>query len=148
MQIVQIYTERFHRFLVFQHGNAAVEFALLVPVLLMLFAGIVAFGIYLGASHNLKQIASEAARASIAGVTDQERGDLARRRVASSLTDGAMFKPGTVLVAVGPDPVDATIYTVTLTFDAKTLGFSGLSGLVPLPPDLIQSTVSVRRGGL
>jgi Flp pilus assembly protein TadG len=129
-------------------GNAAVEFALLVPILLALFAGIVAFGIYLGASHNLKQIAAEAARASIAGVSDQERGDLARRRVASALTDGAMFKPGTVAVAVGPDPADATLYTVTLTFDAKSLGFSGLSGLVPLPPDLIQSTVSVRRGGL
>ncbi|MCJ2033472.1 TadE/TadG family type IV pilus assembly protein [Methylobacterium sp. J-068] len=136
------------RFFASQRGNAAVEFALLVPILLALFAGIVVFGIYLGASHNLKQIASEAARASIAGVSDQERGDLARRRVATALTDGAMFKPGTVSVAVGADPADATLYTVTLTFDAKTLGFSGLSGLVPLPPDFIRTTVSVRRGGL
>ncbi|MFF8803141.1 MULTISPECIES: TadE/TadG family type IV pilus assembly protein [unclassified Methylobacterium] len=131
-----------------REGGAAVEFALVVPVLLALFAGIVAFGIYLGASHNLKHIASEAARASIAGVSDQEREDLARRRVADALTEGAMFKPGTLLVAVGPNPTDTTLFTVTLTFDAKSLGFSGFSGLIPLPPDLIQSTVSVRRGGL
>jgi Flp pilus assembly protein TadG len=131
-----------------QDGNAAIEFALIVPVLLALFAGMVAFGIYLGASHNLKHIASEAARASIAGVSDQERIDLARRRVADALTEGAMFKPGTVLVSVGPNPADASLFTVTLTFDAKSLGFSGFSGLIPLPPDLIQSTVNVRRGGL
>ncbi|KQT82590.1 pilus assembly protein TadE [Methylobacterium sp. Leaf465] len=131
-----------------QAGSAAVEFALVVPALLALFAGIVAFGIYLGASHNLKHIASEAARASIAGVSDQERAALARQRVAAALTEGAMFKPGTVLVTVGPNAQDASLFTVTLTFDAKSLGFSGLSGLIPLPPDLIQSTVSVRRGGL
>ncbi|TXN28889.1 hypothetical protein FV225_20820, partial [Methylobacterium sp. WL93] len=32
-------------------GNAAVEFALVTPLLLLLFAGISAFGIYLGATH-------------------------------------------------------------------------------------------------
>jgi hypothetical protein len=53
-----------------------------------------------------------------------------------------------VLVSVGPNPADASLFTVTLTFDAKSLGFSGFSGLIPLPPDLIQSTVNVRRGGL
>ena len=58
------------RFLFSQDGNSAVEFALIVPVLLALFGGMVAFGIYLGASHNLKHIASEAARAAIAGVSD------------------------------------------------------------------------------
>lgn len=142
------YTPIGKRFLFSKDGNSAVEFALIVPVLLALFGGMVAFGIYLGASHNLKHIASEAARAAIAGVSDQERADLARRRVADALTEGAMFKPGTLLVAVGPNPTDTTLFTVTLTFDARSLGFSGFSGLIPLPPDLIRSTVSVRRGGL
>lgn len=128
-------------------GSSAVEFALLVPVLLIVFAGIMVFGIYLGASHNLRQLASDAARASIAGVSDDERGQLARQRVSAALAEGAMFKPGTVTVQVGADPADATLYTVTLSFDARTLGFSGLSGLVPLPPDLIRSSVSIRRGG-
>lgn len=148
MRNVDNHTMITSRILSEQDGNAAIEFALIVPVLLALFAGMVAFGIYLGASHNLKHIASEAARASIAGVSDQERIDLARRRVADALTEGAMFKPGTVLVSVGPNPADASLFTVTLTFDAKSLGFSGFSGLIPLPPDLIQSTVNVRRGGL
>ncbi|WP_246732968.1 hypothetical protein [Methylobacterium sp. BTF04] len=73
---------------------------------------------------------------------------MARQRVASALADGAMFKPGTVDVQIGSDPADSTLYTVTLSFDARNLGFSGLSGLVPIPPDLIRSSVSVRRGGL
>lgn len=148
MSIVHGRTKRFSDILHCAQGNSAVEFALLVPILLVVFAAIMVFGIYLGASHNLRQLASDAARASIAGVSDQERGQLARQRVDSALNQGAMFKPGTVDVQVGPDPADATVYTVTLSFDARSLGFSGLSGLVPMPPDLLRSTVSVRRGGL
>ncbi len=146
--IVYIRTKRSQGLLNCTQGSSAVEFALLVPVLLVLFAGIMVFGIYLGASHHLRQLASDAARASIAGVSDDERVQLARQRVSAALVEGTMFKPGTVIVQVGTDPNDATLYTVTLSFDARSLGFSGLSGLVPLPPDLIRSSVSIRRGGL
>lgn len=148
MRFVRLRTKNLSEIFHCARGSSAVEFALLVPVLLALFAGIMAFGIYLGASHNLRQLAADAARASIAGVSDEERGQLARQRVNAALADGTMFKAGTVNVQVGVDPADATVYTVTLSFDARNLGFSGLSGLVPLPPDLIRSSVSIRRGGL
>ena len=54
-------------------GSSAVEFAIVAPVLIALFAGIVVFGLYLGAMSSLRQLAAEAARASVAGVTDAER---------------------------------------------------------------------------
>ena len=63
-----------------RRGSSAVEFALVAPVLFLLFAGIAVFGICLGAAHNLRQIAAEAARASVAGVTDAERANLADRK--------------------------------------------------------------------
>ncbi len=129
-------------------GNAAVEFALVMPILLVLFAGITAFGIYLGAAHSLREIAAEAARASVAGVSDGERASLAQAVVQRSLAASAMFKAGSVGVSVGTSPSDAAVYTVTLTYDSSALGLKSLGKLVPLPPDIFTSTVSVRRGGL
>lgn len=129
-------------------GSSAVEFALVAPLLLLLFAGILCFGVYLGAAHTLRQIAAEAARASVAGISDGERAALAQGVVQRSLASGSMFRPGSVGVSVGTSPVDAAVYTVTLTYDASALGLKSFGRLVSLPPDLLTSTVSVRRGGL
>jgi Flp pilus assembly protein TadG len=131
-----------------RRGGSAVEFALVAPVLLMLFSGITAFGICLGAAHNLRQIAAEAARASIAGVTDKERETLAQTMVVRSLSSGAMFRPESIKVLVGPDPKDATMYTVTVTLDANALGINVFSKLIPALPTVLRSTISVRKGGL
>jgi Flp pilus assembly protein TadG len=131
-----------------RQGGSAVEFALVAPVLLFLFAGITAFGICLGAANNLRQIAAEAARASVAGVTDTERATLAQNTVDRNLASGAMFRPGSVAVQVGPDPNDAAIYTVTITLDTTSLGINAFSRLLPMLPTVLRSTVSVRKGGL
>jgi hypothetical protein len=129
-------------------GTSAVEFALVAPVLFMIVFGIGVYGAYLGAKHNLDQLAAEAARATIPGITDQERGDLARRSVEAALRSGSLFRRDSLVIAVGADPGDADIYTVTLNFDAATLGLKGFARLLPMPPDLLRSSVSVRRGGL
>ena len=129
-------------------GGSAVEFALVAPVLLLLFAGILVYGVHLGAAHSLRQIAAEAARASVAGITDAERASLAQGVVQRSLAAGSLLRAGSVGVQVGTSATDAGVYTVTLSYDATALGLRTLGGLVPLPPDLLTSTVSVRRGGL
>ncbi len=59
-----------------------------------------------------------------------------------------MFRPGSVAVQVGSDPLDATLYTVTLRLDAATLGLNAFSRMLPLLPSLLTSTISVRKGGL
>ncbi|GBU15936.1 MULTISPECIES: TadE/TadG family type IV pilus assembly protein [Methylobacterium] len=129
-------------------GSSAVEFAIVAPVLIALFAGIVVFGLYLGAMSSLRQLAAEAARASVAGVTDAERASLARQRVDTSLAGGSLFRPGSVGVEVGADLGDPTLYVVTLSYDSTALGLGGFARLVPLPPDMMRSRVAVRRGGL
>lgn len=137
-----------HRLAFCIRGGAAVEFALVAPMLLLLFAGIAVFGICLGAAHNLRLVAAEAARASIGGVTDAERASLAQTMVARSLGNGAMFRPGSVTVQVAPDPADANVTIVTVTLDATSLGLGAFSRLLPQLPNVLSSTVSVRRGGL
>ena len=129
-------------------GSSAVEFALVAPMLLLLFAGIAMFGICLGAAHNLRQITAEAARASVAGITDTERATLARNTVARSLSTGTLFRPGSLAVQVGADPNDATVYTVTVTADISTRGVNAFARLLPMLPTLLRSTISVRKGGL
>ncbi|RVD33089.1 pilus assembly protein, partial [Mesorhizobium sp. M4A.F.Ca.ET.020.02.1.1] len=49
-------------------GTTAVEFAMLAPLFILLLLGMVAYGIYFGASHSVQQIAADAARTAIAGL--------------------------------------------------------------------------------
>ena len=51
-------------------ATSAVEFAFIAPVFLTLIFGLVAFGSYLGIVHGVQQLTAEAARASIAGLSD------------------------------------------------------------------------------
>lgn len=55
-----------------QKGQALVEFAIILPVLLLLIMGIVQFGMLLGSYLTLENAAREAARAGIIGSTDTE----------------------------------------------------------------------------
>ena len=54
-------------------GTSAIEFAMLAPLFILLLLGMVAYGIYFGASHSVQQIAADAARTAIAGLNATER---------------------------------------------------------------------------
>lgn len=60
-----------------QNGTAAVEFAIVAPVFLLMILGMLAFGVYLGAAHSLGQLTTDVARATIPGVTGAERQSIA-----------------------------------------------------------------------
>jgi hypothetical protein len=51
---------------------SAVEFAMLLPLFLVLVFGIVVFGAYLTMVHGVQQLAAEAARSSVAGLSEVE----------------------------------------------------------------------------
>ena len=59
-------------------GAAAIEFAIITPVFLLVLFGIINYGAYLGVLNGVQQLTAEAARASIAGLSDDERLLLAR----------------------------------------------------------------------
>lgn len=58
-------------------GAVAVEFMLLAPMLFGLLFGIVVMGYFMGVSHSVQQLATGAARTSVAGLDQAEREDLA-----------------------------------------------------------------------
>lgn len=67
-----------------ERGAAAVEFALVAPLLLFFAFTVIYFAMYLGIAHSVQQLAADAARASIAGIDDTEQvalsSDFVRRR--------------------------------------------------------------------
>lgn len=124
-------------------GNALVEFALLLPILVSLLVGIVAYGEYFLIAHGAQQLANDAARTTLAGLTASERAVLASNSIQASL--------GTIPL-VTSDRVTNSIsesggrVTVTVQVDASRVPLLG-NALVPMPSHIITCTASTHPGG-
>lgn len=128
-------------------GAAAVEFAIVLSIFMLLALGILAYGIYLGAAHGVSQLAADSARASVAGLNDDERTAIAKDHVARTVTDFLLLKSDNVTVAAAASPNDANQFQVVVSFDASDLPIWFMSGIVPLPPKTIVRSASIKRGG-
>lgn len=128
-------------------GASAVEFAVVVPVYLVFVLGILAYGIYFGASHSTAQLAADAARASVAGLTDSERSELALKHVARNAASYPLLDSSAVEAEAGPMADDATQFRVVVRYDSSQLPIWGLVGFLPLPNSVIERTATIKRGG-
>lgn len=130
-----------------QSGASAVEFALILPVFMLIMIGTLCYGLYFGAAHSVQQLAAEAARATVPGLTPVERVLLAQESVSSSLPSYTMIAPERVVVTVGVNAGSADLFDVAVTYDASNMPIWIFDGLLPLPPKVIQRASVVRRGG-
>src|SRR3546814_1825318 len=64
-----------------RRGAVIVEMALVLPLLVTLLLGLVCYGQYFLIAHSVQQIANDAARATIGGLTSDERSRSEARRV-------------------------------------------------------------------
>lgn len=124
-------------------GAALIEFALVLPVMLMILLGIVGYGGYFWRANVLQQIANDAARASMPGLTAAERATLARNSVTAEIASMGGIVANRVTTTVAES--GATI-TVRLSYNGSADPFLRLS-IVPLPSTTIQRTAVVRMGG-
>ena len=138
-------TERFH---LNERGASAVEFALIAPVLLFMLFGMLVFGIWISASHTIEQVASGAARASVAGHDPDEREQMARSYIASHLAPDALVNPDLVQIDVETDPVVPGTFRVIVTYDASELPIWDLIGSTLLPAREIRRETIITTGGL
>jgi Flp pilus assembly pilin Flp len=105
-----------------ERGAAALEFALIAPVLLLLLLGIIEFGFMFQAQLALTHAAREGARMAAVGKYD-----------AATVLDRAY--PVTATITTIPDPPSAAVsgqpITITLThqYDWRVLPFSGTVAL-------------------
>ena len=134
------------RFLTASGAVSAVEFAIVAPLFLVILLGIIVYGLYFGTALSVTQIAAESARASVAGLDDTERSDLARTRANQMIAANPLIDPDQVDIETSADDTIRT-FIVTISYDASSLPIFGFSGLIPTPPPTIVRTSTIQRGG-
>lgn len=127
-----------------RRGTAIVEFAILLPVLACLLIGLLAYGRYFLLAHSAQQVANDAARATVAGLNDDERRDLAVASVANDVATLGEVSPNRV--STGFSDTAGTV-SVTVTVDATGL-LLFRTPIVPLPSPVIVRRAVTHIGGL
>lgn len=131
------------RFMRDRRGVAAIEFAIVAPLLIMMMFGMIMYGSWFWMAHSVQSMASESARAAIAGLDPTEREQLARAFVGVQVSDLGL-NAAKAAVAVESTP---TVIRVNIAYDASDHPLMALSGLIPSPPKIIRRTAVVRLGG-
>ena len=134
-------------FLKCKTGTAAVEFAIIAPLFLMMVLGMLGFGIYLGAAHSTRQLTSDVARATIAGTTEIERQTIAHNFVFQSLKSYAFLDLEHIDVIVSDSESAPNQFDVQISFRADDLPVWSLMDFVPQPGKVITATATIKNGG-
>lgn len=125
-------------------GSAAVEFAIVGPILFLLMTGIFTYGGYFLTAHTVQQLANDAARASIAGLDDEERLTLAREAMQSGIANQSFMRGA--LSRIDLTHQGASI-SVAVTYDASEDVYWAFQSLIPAPPSTISRNATIRLGG-
>ncbi len=125
-------------------GAVAVEFAILGPVLILLLLGIMVYGGYFLMAHSVQQLANDAARAALGGLSDSERQQLAANCLANELHTYGFLDPKLVQLAYADQ---SQVMTVNIAYDASGSPLWALNGVIPMPSSAIVRSASVQVGG-
>lgn len=121
-----------------QKGQSLVEFALLLPLLLLLICGVVDIGRLMFAFISLNMTAQEAVRLGGLGKEDSEIADYARNHV--RIGDASMM-----IVNITPEPSirkEGENVTVTLTYSLPLIT-PLMTQIIPVPVLSANSTIRV-----
>lgn len=130
-----------------QEGASAVEFALVMPVFLLLVLGALAYGIYFGAAHSVQQLAADAARVAVAGLDDCERGELVEAYIDDNASSYVLIERDRLSVSAAQSPVDPAQFLVALSYDASALPVWNIYPPIPMPGKTIHYVSTIRNGG-
>ncbi|MFN3463776.1 MAG: TadE/TadG family type IV pilus assembly protein [Terricaulis sp.] len=125
-------------------GGAAVEFAIVGPVLFLLMTGIFTYGGYFLTAHTIQQLANDAARASIAGLDDEERLTLARETMLAGIANQSFMRGELSRLELRRE--GATI-SLAVTYDASEDVYWAFQTLIPAPPSTISRNATILMGG-
>ena len=125
-------------------GVAAIEFALIAPVFMAILFGIIVFGVIFGTFNGVQQLAAEAARASISGLSSNERTQLASTYVSQNVGAYVFLDPSKVQVTTS---AQTNVFQVTVAYDMSSSFIFGLHGLARLSSPIIKRTAAIQNGG-
>lgn len=127
-----------------ERGAAALEFALVGPLFILLIIAATVYGGWFWMAQGVQHLAAEGARAAIAGIDVDERVALARSSIADSTDGTTILDPEAVQVLVTSDQ---GAIRVTVVYDASDHPFMAMAQLVPSPPQTIRREAVIRTGG-
>lgn len=128
-------------------GVAAIEFAIMAPVFLLILFAITSYGLYFAASHSVQQLAADAARASIAGLSATERQSLVESFINSNGAAYPFIEARRLSVETHDSSTDNSQFVVRVDYDAAGLPIWSLFDGLPLPGRTISQTSTIRIGG-
>jgi Flp pilus assembly protein TadG len=127
-----------------EDGSAAIEFAVMGPLLTVMLLGIIAYGGCFWISHSIQQLANDAARSTVGGLSTAERQSLAQATLASE----ALTYPNlTANLATLSESENGQTVTVSVSYDASASVFWAMRDLVPMPSSTIVRQATIQMGG-
>jgi Flp pilus assembly protein TadG len=127
-------------------GVAAVEFALIAPILLLLIFGIIIYSLYFTAYMGVRLAATEGARAAVMGLSPAERTTLARTRVTQVLTAYRPLIGTTSAPQIVAAPLGNGLFRVSVTYDITASPIMKYASLLPMPTAILTSEMTVSNG--
>lgn len=121
-------------------GANAVEFALIAPILFFLLLGICYISIYLSIGHSLAQLAADASRYALSGLTRTERIELAGRWASDSSNVYGFVNPARLKVSAVES---SNALRVTVAYDMTYLPVPPIVGAVVTLPKVMQRSSTV-----
>lgn len=120
-------------------GAALIEAAFALPIIIVLMMGVVSYSYWMLISQSLQQVANDAARATLAGLSQTEREALARTSVATSIVQSTGLAVDKVQTRVSED---AGYLSIVVSYDGSSNAI--LTGtIVPLPSTTISRDASI-----
>jgi Flp pilus assembly protein TadG len=137
----------FYRLLKERRGAAAIEFAIVAPLFLLVLLTLIAYGLYMSAASSLQQLTADAARTAVAGLSPEERSELVSEFVTRSTLNHPLIDRNRLKITVATDATNPDQFTVTAIYDARNLPIWNLYTF-PLADSTIRRFATIRMGGL
>lgn len=122
-----------------QSGTVLIEAAFAIPLIMALMFAVLTYGTWFMQAHSIQQVTNDAARASLAGMTDEERAKLVTQSVEASLLEDNHIDFDSVKVSTERED---HFYTVTLSYSLEENALFK-SSFVPLPSNTIARSATV-----
>lgn len=131
-----------------ENGAVAVEFALVLPIFLMLVFGIVEFGRAYNMQVSLSEAARETSRYTAIHYADAGFSPSDAKAVGISAAPSVALAPANIQIAYSSGTACAAGQSVVVTINVVTPYMTGLPGLIPgMPANLDISSKGVMRCG-
>lgn len=136
------------RFLSDRSAASAIEFAMLAPIFILFLMGMIAYGVYFGASHSVQQIAADAARTAIAGQSAAERQTIVQSFVDNNASGYPFISRDRLTFSAADSSSDSNQFDVSVSYDARNLPIWNLLPDLSLPGTTIIHHSTIRVGGI